>query len=314
MVTFKNQKLILPYLCLLTGSILWASSFVALKIAFRAYHPMVVIFGRMLVGSVCFLVLMFFFKKFSMKDLHWDIFRKDFGLIAVMILCEPCLYFIFEAKAIELTTISQAGFICSMMPLMVSLFAFFILKESMSQKTFAGLIISVFAACWLSFSGHASMEAPNPPLGNLLELLAMSCAAGYTICLKRLTEKGHSPFILTGLQAIGGTVFYFFVILLPSTSMPAEIVPGPFCAIIYLGAVVTLGAYGFFNFGLSRIPAGKASTFINLIPVFALVFGIIILNENLTAQQYIACTLILTGIFLSQQKTGKSVEVNVVKS
>jgi len=36
--------------------VLWASSLIALKVAFRAYAPMIVIWGRMVVGSLCFLL------------------------------------------------------------------------------------------------------------------------------------------------------------------------------------------------------------------------------------------------------------------
>ncbi len=299
----KNKHPVLPYISLAMGALLWASSFVVLKIAFRAYHPMVVIFGRMVIGSFCFLLITQTFKQLSFKRIHVQNIRKDMGLIAVMVVCEPCLSFIFEAKAVELTTTSQAGLITSMLPLMVSLVAFFILKEPLSQRTFAGLMISVFGACWLSFSADASMNAPNPPLGNLLEIIAMALSAGYTVCLKKLTEKGHSSFFLTGLQAIAGSIFYFLMLLLPSTTLPVTVLPMSLStwAIVYLGAAVTMGAYGFFNFGVSKIPAGQASTFINLIPIFALIFGMIVLNERLTFQQYMACIVILTGIFLSQQ-------------
>ena len=41
-----------PYICLVLAMILWASTFVALKLAFRIYDPMVVIFGRMIVASI----------------------------------------------------------------------------------------------------------------------------------------------------------------------------------------------------------------------------------------------------------------------
>ena len=42
----------LPVICLVTAMLLWASSFIALKIAFKSYSPMIVIWGRMLVGSL----------------------------------------------------------------------------------------------------------------------------------------------------------------------------------------------------------------------------------------------------------------------
>ncbi len=53
----SSFKQIIPQLGLVTAMVLWASSFIALKIAFREYDPMVVIFGRMLIASICFLFI-----------------------------------------------------------------------------------------------------------------------------------------------------------------------------------------------------------------------------------------------------------------
>ena len=75
--------------------ILWASSFVALKLAFRGYDPMVVIFGRMLVASCCFLPLL---PRFRARNRFR---RQDWKPLLFMAICEPCLYFIFEARALE---------------------------------------------------------------------------------------------------------------------------------------------------------------------------------------------------------------------
>ncbi|MBF0467763.1 MAG: DMT family transporter [Desulfamplus sp.] len=298
----QKHNSIIPYISLLMATVIWSSSFVALKLAFQGFHPMVVIFGRMAVGSLSFLILAAMFKSVPLTQKN---FFSDIKLILVMVICEPCLYFIFEARALELTTASQVGMICAIMPLLVSVVAFFVLKEELTEKILAGLTISVFGACWLSFSGEVAANAPNPPLGNLFEFIAMVCAAGYTICLKKLTQKGYSPFFLTALQAFAGSIFYFPILFLPATNLPATFSLVPTLSVVYLGAVVTLGAYALFNFGVSRIPAGQASAFINLIPIFSMILGIVVLNERLNLQQYVACMVIFSGVLLSQHRSKK---------
>ena len=47
----EKSRQALPYFSLTLAMLLWASSFVALKLAFRGYHPMQVIFGRMFIAS-----------------------------------------------------------------------------------------------------------------------------------------------------------------------------------------------------------------------------------------------------------------------
>lgn len=279
--------------------VLWASSFVALKLAFRDYDPMLVIFGRMAVASLCFLPFVPRFRGGS------SIRVQDLKPLLGMALCEPCLYFIFEAKALTLTTASQAGMITSLLPLMVAVSARWILKEVLSAQATLGLFVAVAGACWLSLTGEPSQAAPHPALGNLLEFLAMVCATGYTIYLKRLTHR-YSPLLLTAIQAWVGAVFFFPVLLFPHTIWPHRFPWPATLAVVYLGAVITLGAYGLYNFGVSRIPAAHASSFINLIPVLTIAMGWLLLGERFTAAQYLAAALVFAGIFLSQREKGIS--------
>jgi len=283
----------LPYAGLTGAMILWASSFVALKLAFRSYHPMVVIFGRMAVASLCFLM-------FAGRFRHIRFCKGDWKPILFMTLCEPCLYFIFEAAALENTTASQAGMIAALLPLMVGGAARLILKERLAPRTYLGFAVAICGAVWLSAAGAPQAHAPNPLLGNFLEFVAMICATGYIITLKRLTVR-YSPWALTAFQAFVGSLFYFPLLLLPSTTLPNRIEPTGILAIVYLGAFISFGAYGLYNFGVSRISVSRASAFVNLIPVFGVFFGWLILGERFSTLQSLAAGLVFTGIYLSQE-------------
>ncbi|MFZ7126207.1 MAG: DMT family transporter [Desulfobacterales bacterium] len=279
--------------------VIWASSLIALKLAFRVYDPVVVIFGRMIVGSACFLPLLLRFK--PRKQYR----PGDLRLILVMVVCEPCLYFLFEAKALVLTSASQAGMITAMLPVLVAVAARFILQERLPWRSYAGFGLAIAGACWLSVSGTPEANAPNPALGNFLEFVAMVCATVYIIILKSLTPR-YSPFFLTALQAFAGSLFYFPLLFLPSTRLPSTLDPVSGGAVIYLGAVVTLGAYALYNFGVSRIPASQASAYINLIPVLTLIMGRLVLGDQFSFQQYLASAVVFAGIYLSQRKPSPS--------
>jgi len=286
-----------PYICLVLAMVLWASTFVALKLAFRIYDPMVVIFGRMIVASLLAVFFPFVFKNIRFR-------KKDIKYIAFMVICEPCLYFIFEANALVYTTAAQAGMITSMMPLMVAIGAWLILKERLTLRTCIGFTIAVLGALWLSLVSKASVHGPNPLLGNFLEFLAMVCASGYALSLKKLTAR-YSPLFLTFIQAFAGAIFFFPFLFLPGTELPTQAEPMPLMAILYLGSVVTLGAYGLYNYGVSKIPASQATAFINLIPVFSLAMSAAVLGERFTAVQYLASLLVLFGVILSQDRKNR---------
>lgn len=286
----------LPVIGLLLAMVLWASSFIALKIAFRSYHPMVVIFGRMAVASVCFLILFIWFRSLA------DYRPGDLKYLLFMALCEPCLYFIFEAKAVENTTASQAGMITAMLPILVAFAAAWLLKEHVGFSTWVGSFIAVAGVCWLTLASVPTVDAPDPAKGNFFEFLAMVCATGYTITLKHLSSR-YSPLFLTAIQAFMGSLFFFPFLLLPSTPLPAHFEPVAGLAILYLGAVITLGAYGLYNYGLKHIPANKACAYVNLIPVFSVILGWMVLGESFTANQCLAAGLIMLGVCISQRRT-----------
>jgi len=190
--------------------------------------------------------------------------------------------------------------ITSMLPLMVALSAGFFLGERISSRTLGGFVVAAAGAIWLSMGGTGTEAAPHPALGNFLEFMAMVCATGYTILMKRLSKELH-PFFLTGLQAFAGALFFAPVLLLPSVRATSLSVNG-WLAVLYLGTVVSVGAYGLYNYGISRIPASQASAFVNLIPVFAILLGFLLLGERLTVWQWLACGLVFGGVLLSQYR------------
>ena len=292
-MTERTLRLI-PTLSLIMASLFWASSFVALKIAFRSYHPMQVIFGRMFIASLCLLVFLP-----ALRKINWR--RRDIKYLLLMAISEPCLYFIFEAKALQHTSASQAGMITAMLPLLVAIMAWAWLKEKISRQTLGGFCLAIIGAGWLSLASDTDFNAPNPLLGNFCELLAMVCAAGYTVSLKHLTSH-YPPLLLTAFQSVIGSIFFFPFLLMPQIGFPHSWEPLPGLAIIYLGTVVTLGGYSCFNFGVSRVPASHAAGFVNLIPVFGVVLGMLVLGDQLNLSQWLACGLVFGGVWLSSRK------------
>jgi len=282
---------------LVTAMLVWASSFIALKSAIGPMGPMSVIFIRMFFASLCFL---FFIKQFCKLKFTKD----DIKYIAIMTFFEPCMYFIFEAKALQNTSAAQAGMITSMMPLITAIGAGIVLNEVITKKVMLGAVLAVIGSIWLSLSASSDIHASNPLLGNTLEFFAMICGAGYAISIRHLSEKFSAVF-LTAIQAFVGALFYLPFAIWEYNSIEMHFTWSSFLWTVYLGVVVTLGGYGMFNFALGRMQAAKAAVYINLIPVFTVILAFLILGEKLKFVQIIASCIILTGVFISQIPTEK---------
>lgn len=279
--------------CLVLAMAIWGSSFVALKIAFAEISPMWVISGRMALGSLVFIAAWRWRGRIDYRTGDW---KYLLGLAV----SEPCLYFVFEALALQNTSAAQAGMVTALMPLLVAVAAYGLLGERISRASLIGFLTAVGGVVWLSLSGSADEHAPAPILGNFFEFLAMVCATGYVLSVKYLSTR-YSAFVLTAMQAFVGVPFFLALALL-SEPVPLAVSRTGIVAVVYLGVIVTVGAYGLYNFGVSRLPASQASAFVNLIPLFSLLIAVLLLDETLNTQQILAATLVFVGVGLSQYR------------
>ena len=279
-------------LSLIFAMFIWASSFIALKAAMEDLGPFTVIFLRMIIASLCFV---YFIKSF----MKYEFSKKDLKFILLLALFEPCLYFIFESKALQFTSASQAGMITSLMPIITAMAAGYFLKEIISKQLILGSLIAMSGAIWLSLQGVTTISSPNPLLGNFLEFLAMVCGAGYTITARYLSDK-YSALFITAIQAFIGAIFFAPLFVYEYFTIPLNITMNSFLWVVYLGIVVTLAGYGLYNYALTKIQASKAAVFVYLIPVFTLILAYFILDEKLSVLEFIACSVILFGVFISE--------------
>lgn len=287
----------LPYLALSAAMLLWSSSFIALKTVFAVFDPLFVLFCRMVIASVCMLPFLL------RRGQRWRYQRGDWRWLLLMALCEPCLYFLFEAQALLYTSASQAGMITATLPLLVAVGAHTVLRERQPLAVWLGLALSLAGVLVLTGGSEAQAGAPNPVLGNVLEFLAMLCATGYVLIAKKLSSR-YSALTLTATQTLMGSVWFGAALLSPWGSWPQHFPLSASLWVLYLGVCITLGAYGMYTWAVGKVPVALAGAFINLIPLFTLFLAWLMLGETLNPLQSLACIMVLAGVLCSQWRPG----------
>ena len=290
-VKIKN---ILPTLAIIGAVFLWGSSFVTMRIVLKDLHPFAVMFCR-------FFSALIFIIPISIKLFPKSYQKNDWKILLAMVLFQPCLYFLFESNALTFTTSSQAGVISACLPLMVAVAAWFFLSESINSKTIIGLILSICGVILLTIFQSRQVDAPHPVLGNILEIGAMLSACANLILIKKLSSN-YGAWSLTGMQIIAGTIFFLPGIRYIINADPSIWTMQLILLLFYLGICVSFLAFGLYNWGISKIKVSRASIFINLIPVTAVMLGWLILGETLNSKQMIAAIIVISGVFLSSQK------------
>lgn len=282
----------LPTLALLAAVLLWGGSFSAMKLAGRELDPWAMMWARMMVALICL-------APFLGRLMPRKTAPGDWKLLAPLVLLMPCLYFYLESHALTYTTSAQAGVVSASVPLLVAAGARLFMGEAVSRGTWLGLLLSVGGVAWLTLAGGAAQDAPNPALGNVLELGAMVSAAAYMLLMQQLGSR-YSPWTITALQTLVGVVFFLpgapdLLAGLGSMGLPTIL------AVLFMGAGASLAAFGLYNWAIIRVRASQASAYINLVPVVAVGIGWVCLGEALNPMQLAGAGCVFLGVWLSQR-------------
>lgn len=157
---YKNPNELFAYLSVSIAVLLYGTTLTATKICMQYYSTSELMAFRMIISAILFLP--FFFTVYK----NIKIERRDIKLILLMMLCEPCLYFLFETNALKYTTSGQAGIVSSLEPVLLVIAARIILKERFVKIVYLGLFICIIGSILLSLASDESELAPNPLLGN----------------------------------------------------------------------------------------------------------------------------------------------------
>ena len=73
-------------------------------------------------------------------------------------------------------------------------------------------------------------------------------------------------------------------------------------AIIYVGIIASIIAFLSWNTGVVSLGANNAGIYLNFIPLFATIFAVLFLNEQLLLAQVIGGIAVIAGVFISTIK------------
>jgi len=288
----ESHRAILPLLLLGGGVLFWGTSFVAAKTALETFTPMTVMWLRMIIATLAF-------APFWLRVPRPEYRRGDWKVLLLAAACIPCLYYVLEGYALLFTTSSQAGVISAIVPLLVASGAWVFLHERLAWRSVVAITLSLAGVAALTLGATARQSAPNPLLGNLLELLAMVGAAGSMLAIKHLSTR-YDPWLLTGMQAAVGAVFFAPMAFASNPATWLSAPPLAWLCVAYLGIAVSLGAFGLYNSALKLMPASRASLAVNVVPAVALLAGWAVLGESLSWVQLAGCAVIVGAVIFAE--------------
>jgi len=277
------------FLLLLLGAV-WGSSFFNIKIATYSYEPYTLALIRVILATFTMLVVSLVYK------IRIYAFSKNWKTYALVGLCNITIPFSLIAIGTNKIDSYLAAMLMSTTPITGSILAhFFIKDEKITFLKSFGIILG-FAGILLLFFDKLIINESN----YLFVLIVLLGSTFYSISgiliLKKLKKSGN-------INVTTSTLIWSVITLLPLSFIfedPFQSSPTleSTLSLIYLGVVAT----GFAWWLRFRILSNNGIVFQTqvayLIPIFGVIFGAQILDEQITWKVLVSLVIIISGIFI----------------
>jgi len=283
-------------------SAIWGGAFTLNKIALENYTPEIIVAGRLIIGSIILIfLLLIIYKKleFKFKQLNYFFIMSIFGIVA------PFLLIIHGQKNIDS---SLAGILMSTMPISTLILShFFLHNEKMTRNKLIGFVLAFLGIIILIVPNTSNID--NNFYNNELisELMVISGAILYSFA----AVYGKKYKNTNALSASTGTIFLsavfmlLYLIFLENDSY-AQVDVFLSIPVLLLGIFCTAIATILYFQILQSSGATFLSIMNYLIPIWSIIFGLLILKEQLFWNYIFGLLIVIIGIQISEKDIRKS--------
>ena len=267
---------------------IWGSSFLFTRIAAVEFGVMPTAFLRVLLAAL-------FLMPFLLWSGHWPAFKKRAGPIMFVGMLNSGIPFALYAYAVMSITTGLSAILNATVPLFGAIVAWLWLKDKPTNSRIMGLVIGFIGVALLA-GDQASFKPGGSGWAILACLVATTCyaiSASYT----RKYLMGVPPMATSTGSMIGAALGLSVPALL---SWPAN-TPSlqAWGSVLFVAILCTGVAYVLYFRLIEAAGPSKTLTVTFMIPVFAIVYGVLFLGEELTLWMIVCACVIICGTALA---------------
>jgi drug/metabolite transporter (DMT)-like permease len=237
---------------------------------------------------------------FCSRRLFAHCWSDELWLLAAGV-CGGSLYFFTENTALGITRVSNVAFLVCTAPLLTTLLSLLLYKgERASRGLLYGSLLALVGVAFIVFNGSTVLRLS--PKGDLLSLCAALSWAFYSLIIKKMAGRYPTTFVTRKV------FFYGVLTILPSflfqplkPDWATLFSPTVLMNLLFLAVVASLVCYAVWNVVLKQLGAVRATNYIYLNPLVAMVASTFILDERMTAVALVGAACILLGVYLAER-------------
>ncbi|KAF0814888.1 S-adenosylmethionine/S-adenosylhomocysteine transporter [Andreprevotia sp. IGB-42] len=280
----------LTWFKLIGAAFFWAAMFHLGKYAVSAMSPLAIGGWRFLLAGAILLPMVYW-----RQGLDWAGIRRNIWPLLAMATIGICGFNIALFYGLRLTSSVNGALIIALNPAITTLISAGLNGERINTRQIIGLLLGLAGVATVVSHGslHTLLTMSFTP-GDLLVLLA---AVGWAIyaTIPRRFVKGLAPLQITlSTIVMGGVLMAVF-----AQEISGDLLHVPPMGIALAVVVMSIGgsvlAYDWWNDSVSKIGPARAALFMNLVPIFATLIGVV-LGQPVTGAQLAGAALVIGGV------------------
>lgn len=278
-----NRKMsLLSDFALLFVAAVWGGGFVVVKDALDLISPMFLMSLRFLLASaVLYLFLHRKIGKINLEEL------KKGSVVGLLLF----LAFAAQTLGLQYTTASKQGFLTATYVVMVPIIHYFIYKKIPSRTVIFSSLLAIVGIALVSLNSSLTINA-----GDVLTLVCAFFFAGHIISIEYFA-KNMDVFKLAFLQIAVAAVF-FTISAFIFELMPVAISLRSWILLGYMAVFATFLCFTVQTVAQKYTSSSHASIILSLESVFAAIFGVVLLKEEMTFTMILGSVIIFIAILL----------------
>lgn len=249
------------YLLLVVTAILWGANFNLAVPVVAEMHPFVAAAVRYLLAAAIMLAITFY--RGERVPLRHTRSYLILGIIGVFGF--NLLFFL----GMKRTSAVNGALIMALNPLLTSLVAYAVIHERPTLRQWLGFPVGLVGVAIVVLGGGAALHVAT---GDLLIFGACLSWAFYNVYVSKLMPRDTSGIASTaGIMTVGALALTAVALI----SGEPFVMPSPHAgaALLVMAVGGAVLAYLFWNAGIARLGAARASIFLNLVPVASMVIA-----------------------------------------
>ncbi|PRC91492.1 EamA-like transporter family [Solimicrobium silvestre] len=288
------------YLRLIGATFLWATVFHVGKFALAEFSPLAIATWRYSIAAIILLAM-----TLPAIRSNWQQIKSHWPILFILALLGVVGFALFIFYGLRLTSPVNASLIMAFNPALIIVLSSLFNREPVSRQQISGLLLGLCGV--LIVVSHASLNALinlSFSKGDLLVGVASLCWAAYCVLPKRYASSIPSA-QLSAVTIITAAILMLVMAGFSASDMPQLPRTGMLFVLLFLGLFGTVIPYLWWNQGVQKIGPAKAGVFMNLVPIFASLIGVV-LGQQLQASQLAGASLVIIGVLITSIKFNKA--------